>query len=231
MIILKNVTRLYRRADPAQIAAQAGVKDVSASIPRGDFALLKGVSGSGKTTLLSLIGGLERPDSGTVILDGIALEQANAKQLDYCRRRKVGFVFQSFNLLPTLNVLENTALPAILDRRPEHMANAEAQKLLSWLGLEHRLKNTPDQLSGGEMQRTAIARALINNPQVILADEPTGNLDSANGNAIIDMLFDLRDRHDATLILVTHAPELAQRCDRVITLSDGRVIPATDSAA
>lgn len=223
MIILKNVTRLYRRADPAQIAAQAGVKDVSASIPRGDFALLKGVSGSGKTTLLSLIGGLERPDSGTVILDGIALEQANAKQLDYCRRRKVGFVFQSFNLLPTLNVLENTALPAILDRRPEHMANAEAQKLLSWLGLEHRLKNTPDQLSGGEMQRTAIARALINNPQVILADEPTGNLDSLSARTVLDLLASLSRDQGRTVLFATHSDQADQFANLTLRLQDGKL--------
>ncbi|TVQ99362.1 MAG: ABC transporter ATP-binding protein [Desulfovibrionales bacterium] len=220
---LKHVTRRYRVPNHGEGAVHAGVRDISANIPAGAFALLKGASGSGKTTLLSLIGGMDRPDSGSLHVAGTILESAADHELDSFRRRKVGFVFQTFNLLPTLSVLENAVLPAILDRRTEARAKDHARNLLTWLGLEHRLHHTPDQLSGGEMQRTAIARALLNDPPLILADEPTGNLDSRSAALVIDLLLALVTDQGRTVIMATHSDQADAVASLVLRLHDGEL--------
>lgn len=221
--VLKHVTRRYSALNQGEGAVHAGVQNITATIPAGAFALLKGASGSGKTTLLSLMGGMDRPDSGSLRVAGTALETAADDELDRFRRCKVGFVFQTFNLLPTLTVLENAALPAVLDRRPESRAMDQARKLLVWLGLEQRLHHTPDQLSGGEMQRTAIARALINDPPLILADEPTGNLDSRSATLVIDLLSALVRDQGRTVVMATHSDQADAAASLVLRLHDGEL--------
>ena len=189
---------------------------------------LIGPSGSGKSSLLMLMGGLEQATGGTVTALGHDLTSMTEDQLARLRRDHFGVVFQSFHLIPTMTALENVATPLELAGEPDAFARAEEE--LKTVGLESRMNHYPSQLSGGEQQRVALARAAAPRPDILLADEPTGNLDSVNGSAIIDLLFGLRERHNATLILVTHAPELAHRCDRVITLTDGR-LSKTEAAA
>ncbi len=221
--VLENVTRRFSAPSQGENTVHAGVRNISTVIPAGAFALLKGASGSGKTTLLSLIGGMDRPDSGSLRVAGTVLESAADAELDRFRRRKVGFVFQTFNLLPTLTVLENAALPAVLDSQAESRAEDRARDLLVWLGLEHRLHHTPDQLSGGEMQRTAIARALINDPPLILADEPTGNLDSRSAALVIDLLAALVRDQGRTVVMATHSDQADAAASLVLRLHDGEL--------
>jgi len=197
------------------------LKGISLSVERGEAIGLVGPSGSGKSTLLMTMAGLERPDSGSVRIDGEDLGPLDEDQLARFRGRRIGIVFQSFHLLPTMTALENVAVPLELAGAPNAFARAKEE--LQAVGLGGRLTHYPAQLSGGEQQRVALARAAAPRPEILLADEPTGNLDGATGAAIVDLLFGLRDRHGATLVLVTHAPELAARCDRVIRLSDGRL--------
>lgn len=189
---------------------------------------LIGPSGSGKSSLLMLMGGLEQATGGTVTALGHDLTTMTEDQLARLRRDHFGVVFQSFHLIPTMTALENVATPLELAGAPDAFARAEEE--LKTVGLESRMNHYPSQLSGGEQQRVALARAAAPRPDILLADEPTGNLDSVNGSAIVDLLFGLRERHNATLILVTHAPELAHRCDRVVTLTDGR-LSQTEAAA
>ncbi|QEW27953.1 putative ABC transporter ATP-binding protein [Roseovarius indicus] len=189
---------------------------------------LIGPSGSGKSSLLMLMGGLEQATGGKVTALGHDLTTMTEDQLARLRRDHFGVVFQSFHLIPTMTALENVATPLELAGEPDAFTRAEEE--LKTVGLESRMNHYPSQLSGGEQQRVALARAAAPRPDILLADEPTGNLDSVNGSAIIDLLFGLRERHNATLILVTHAPELAHRCDRVITLTDGR-LSKTEAAA
>ena len=189
---------------------------------------LIGPSGSGKSSLLMLMGGLEQATGGKVTALGHDLTTMTEDQLARLRRDHFGVVFQSFHLIPTMTALENVATPLELAGEPDAFARAEEE--LKTVGLESRMNHYPSQLSGGEQQRVALARAAAPRPDILLADEPTGNLDSVNGSAIIDLLFGLRERHNATLILVTHAPELAHRCDRVIPLTDGR-LSKTEAAA
>ena len=200
---------------------------ISIEIARGETVGLVGPSGSGKSSLLMIMGGLERATGGTIHALGQDLTQMNEDALARFRRGHMGVVFQSFHLIPTMTALENVATPLELAGNRDAFDRAEAE--LRAVGLGHRAGHYPSQMSGGEQQRVALARASITRPEILLADEPTGNLDGANGSAIMDLLFDLRDRHGATLVLVTHAPELAARCDRVIRLADGRIAPATPS--
>ncbi len=194
---------------------------ISLDVHRGETLGLIGPSGSGKSSLLMLMGGLERATSGKVMALGQDLSAMNEDQLARLRRGNFGIVFQSFHLIPTMTAIENVATPLELANQPD--AQKRAAQELEAVGLGARAGHYPSQLSGGEQQRVALARAAAPRPAIILADEPTGNLDSSTGAAIIDLLFDLRDRHDATLVLVTHDPDLATRCDRVITLRDGRI--------
>ncbi len=208
------------------LAGNAGPVDIlrgiTLSVTRGETVGLVGPSGSGKSSLLMLMGGLERATGGQVIALGQDLTAMDEDALARFRRGNMGVVFQSFHLIPTMTALENVALPLELAGKTDAFARAEEE--LRAVGLGPRLTHYPAQLSGGEQQRVALARAAAPRPAILLADEPTGNLDGANGQAIMDLLFGLRDRHGATLVLVTHAPELADRCDRVVRLADGRIL-------
>ncbi len=195
--------------------------DITLDIAKGETVGLTGPSGSGKSSLLMLLGGLERATAGEVRALGHDLTAMNEDQLALFRRDHMGVVFQSFHLIPTMTALENVATPLELAGHRDAFDRAEAE--LEAVGLGHRAGHYPSQMSGGEQQRVALARAAAPRPAILLADEPTGNLDGPNGQAIMDMLFGLRDRHGATLVLVTHAPELAARCDRNIRLRDGRI--------
>ncbi|MGJ8588475.1 MAG: ABC transporter ATP-binding protein [Yoonia sp.] len=195
--------------------------DISLEVASGETLGLVGPSGSGKSSLLMLMGGLEQATSGVITALGQDLTAMNEDQLALFRRDNMGVVFQSFHLIPTMTALENVATPLELAGAKDAFARAEAE--LAAVGLADRIDHYPSQMSGGEQQRVALARASAPRPRILLADEPTGNLDETNGAAIIDLLFDLRDRHGATLIMVTHANELADRCDRVIRLRDGRI--------
>lgn len=207
------------------LAGNAGpvniLKGITLAVRRGETLGLVGPSGSGKSSLLMLMGGLERASAGQVTALGHDLTAMNEDALARFRRDNMGIVFQSFHLIPTMTALENVAVPLELAGAPDAFARAEAE--LRGVGLGDRMHHYPAQMSGGEQQRVALARAIAPRPAVLLADEPTGNLDSATGQAIMDLLFALRDKHKATLILVTHAPELAARCDRVVRLADGRI--------
>ncbi len=208
------------------LAGNAGeveiLHDISLNVTRGETLGLVGPSGSGKSSLLMLMGGLERATAGRVTALGHDLSALGEDALARVRREHMGVVFQSFHLIPTMTALENVATPLELAGHADAFARAEAE--LKAVGLEARIGHYPGQMSGGEQQRVALARAAATRPDILLADEPTGNLDGANGAAIMDLLFGLRDRHGATLVLVTHAPELAARCDRVVRLEDGRVV-------
>jgi putative ABC transport system ATP-binding protein len=195
--------------------------DITLQVAAGETVGLTGPSGSGKSSLLMLMGGLERATGGEVRALGRDLTAMNEDQLARFRRDNMGVVFQSFHLIPTMTALENVATPLELAGQADAFDRAEAE--LEAVGLAARARHYPGQMSGGEQQRVALARAAAPRPAILLADEPTGNLDGANGAAIIDMLFGLRDRHGATLVLVTHAPALAARCDREIRLHDGRL--------
>ncbi|WP_281966721.1 ABC transporter ATP-binding protein [Roseovarius nanhaiticus] len=195
--------------------------EISLDVAEGETLALVGPSGSGKSSLLMLMGGLERATSGTVTALGEDLGALGEDALARLRRGHMGVVFQSFHLIPTLTALENVAVPLELSGVPDAAGRAEAQ--MKAVGLAHRTGHYPSQMSGGEQQRTALARATAPAPRLILADEPTGNLDSASGGAIMDLLFDLRAQHGATLIMVTHDHDLAARCDRTVSLSDGRI--------
>jgi putative ABC transport system ATP-binding protein len=195
--------------------------DISVDVARGETLGLVGPSGSGKSSLLMIMGGLERATSGRVAVLGTDITDLDEDTLARFRRDHMGVVFQSFHLIPTMTALENVATPLELAGAADAFDRAEAE--LRAVGLGRRLEHYPAQLSGGEQQRVALARAAAPRPHILLADEPTGNLDGANGAAIMELLFGLRERHGATLILVTHAAELADRCDRVVRLRDGRV--------
>ena len=197
------------------------LRGITLDVERGETLGLVGPSGSGKSSLLMLMGGLERATGGSVRALGHDLTALNEDALARFRRENMGVVFQSFHLIPTMTALENVATPLELAGRRDAFERAEAE--LRSIGLGARLHHYPTQMSGGEQQRVALARAAAPRPAILLADEPTGNLDGVNGQAIMALLFDLRDRHGATLVLVTHAPDLAARCDRVVTLRDGRI--------
>ncbi|MBU2994452.1 ABC transporter ATP-binding protein [Octadecabacter sp. 1_MG-2023] len=195
--------------------------DISLTVPQGETLGLVGPSGSGKSSLLMLMGGLETASGGTITALGTDLTRLGEDALARFRRDNMGVVFQSFHLIPTMTALENVATP--LELAGVRDAFARAADELTAVGLGHRADHYPAQMSGGEQQRVALARASVTRPKILLADEPTGNLDETNGAAIIDMLFALRDQHGATLIMVTHSNELASRCDRVVRLRDGRI--------
>ena len=204
------------------------LKDVSFAVSEGETCAIVGPSGSGKTTLLGLCAGLDRPTSGSVVLDGVLLNQLDEEELARIRNRKVGFVFQTFQLIPTLSALENVMVP--IELRGDRRVAERATRLLQQVGLEDRLHHYPIQLSGGEQQRVALARAFVNGPRVLFADEPTGNLDGETSRTIVDLMFALNRDMDTTLLLVTHDPELAERTERVIKLRAGQVISDTSQS-
>lgn len=202
------------------------LKNVSLKVSAGEFAVIQGSSGSGKSTLLSLLSGLDRPDSGAVLIQEQDITHLGEDDLAPLRNRTFGFVFQSFHLVPSLSALENVMFPAELSRSPN--AAADAEKLLERVGLSQRRRNMPHQLSGGEQQRVAICRALINQPAIIFADEPTGNLDSRSGKAILELMLEFQQEFHTTLLMVTHNPDIARRADTRFRLSDGRLDRSTD---
>lgn len=217
VLALKDVwLTLAGNAGPVDI-----LKGISLDVRQGESLGLVGPSGSGKSSLLMLMGGLERASRGSVLALGSELGAMDEDGLAQFRRGRMGVVFQSFHLIPTMTALENVALPMEIAGLPDAFDRAEAE--LEAVGLGPRRHHYPAQMSGGEQQRVALARAVAPRPAILLADEPTGNLDQVNGEAIMELIFGLRDRHGATLVLVTHAPELAARCDRVVRLVDGRV--------
>lgn len=213
---VRAVSRIYHRGSE-QIRA---LDEVSLCLPTGSFTAVVGPSGSGKSTLLNVLGCMDRPSRGRVLIGGTDVTEAPERVLTAVRRRTIGFVFQQFFLVPTLTVLENVQVPGIFARNRER--ETRAQELLRAVGLEHRRHHRPQQLSGGEMQRVAIARALINNPAVLLADEPTGNLDSRTAAGIMDLFASL-NRDGLTIVMVTHNEDLARRCSRTVHLRDGRI--------
>jgi putative ABC transport system ATP-binding protein len=200
------------------------VKGVSMSVDAGEFVCLVGKSGCGKTTLLSLLSGLERPTKGDVVLNGKKINGASEDELALFRRENVGFIFQSFNLIPTLSAWENVALPLFPIKMTGEERRARATELLDQMELGHRMDHRPSALSGGEKQRVAIARALVNRPKIIFADEPTGNLDSATGDAIMDILNRLNTKEGVAILMVTHEVELAKKAERLVRMHDGEVV-------
>jgi putative ABC transport system ATP-binding protein len=200
------------------------LRDVSLEFPNGEFAAIMGPSGSGKSTLLHILGALDKPSSGQVIVGGTELSGLSDRKLTLLRRERMGFVFQFFNLIPTLSAEENVLLPALIAGERAGSYSERLDELLELVGLAGRRTHRPDELSGGEQQRVAIARALIRNPDIILADEPTGNLDSKTGAGVLNLLKESATRYDQTILMVTHDPLAAASADRVVFLSDGRVV-------
>src|SRR5688572_12738761 len=218
MIEIKNVTKTVRSGTEDLTI----LSDVTIDIPEGQFVALTGASGSGKSTLLGLIAGLDAPSSGSIFIDGGDITTMSEDELADIRSQKIGFVFQSFHLIPSLTAFENILIP--LEIRGNGHARSRANKLLADVDLTNRGHHYPAELSGGEQQRVAIARAFANSPKILLADEPTGNLDSKNGRHILDLMTDLHRQNNVTLVLVTHDIELARMAQRQIVLKDGRVI-------
>jgi putative ABC transport system ATP-binding protein len=225
MIALRDVQKVYRQGE-TEVKALAGV---SLDIAKGDFISIMGASGSGKSTLLHLMGGLDSPTSGEIVIDGTAISRMSDDEITIFRRRKIGFVFQFFNLLPTYSAEENVALPLLLDRRRPREVRERVAAALELVGLGHRRRHRPDELSGGEMQRVAIARALVIDPVLILADEPTGNLDTKTGEQILTLVRDANQQRSCTIVLVTHDPHAAACASRTIHLSDGAIVDDTTS--
>lgn len=220
MQILKveNLTKVYGKGETKVIA----LNDVTFSINKGEFVAIVGASGSGKSTLLHMLGGVDRPTSGKVYIDGTDIYKLNNDNLAIFRRRQIGLIYQFYNLLPILNVEENIKLPCLLDGS---QVNEEHYKdIIDVLNLKSRLKHLPNQLSGGQQQRVSIGRALINNPAIILADEPTGNLDSKSSKEIIELLKMSNKKYKQTLIMITHNEEIALSADRIITIDDGKIV-------
>jgi putative ABC transport system ATP-binding protein len=226
MIELENVSREY--GDGKVVHA---LEQVSLFIGRGERVAVMGPSGSGKSTLLNLICGLDEPSRGAIKIDGVNIASLNDDDRTRLRREKIGMIFQTFNLLPTLTATENVSLPLRLNGAGRKDADARANRMLARVGLSERTTHRPDELSGGERQRIAIARALIFEPPVLLADEPTGNLDSKTGEEILGLLDELHREFNTTILMVTHNEEAAMHCDRVIRLRDGKVVSATAARA
>lgn len=219
MIVLKNVSRNYKTGSTTVRA----IRDLSLTLEDGDFVAIVGPSGSGKSTLMNMIGALDVPDQGSISLDGTELADQSESRLAEIRGKKVGFVFQTFNIIPTLSALENVKLPMTFQEVPRRERERQAKSLLDQVGLEDRASHYPSQLSGGERQRVAIARALVNDPEIILADEPTGNLDSKTGAQIMNILQELNEKRGVTVVLVTHNPRDAEYAREKIHMIDGRI--------
>ena len=214
----ENLTKKYGKGESEVVA----VDNVSFSVEKGEFLAIVGSSGSGKSTLLHLLGGVDRPTSGKVYVDGKDIYSLNDDNLAIFRRRQVGIIYQFYNLIPILNVEENITLPCDLDGNK--VDEKRLNELLKSLGLENRRKHLPNELSGGQQQRVSIGRAMINNPAIILADEPTGNLDSKSSEEIVELLKLTNKKYKQTIIMITHNLEIANRADRVLTIEDGRIV-------
>ena len=217
-----QVNDLTKELQVGEVTVHA-LSGVSMQVKSGEFLGIVGPSGSGKSTLLGLIGGLDTPTEGTVVLDGTDITKLNERALTRIRNEKIGFVFQSFNLIPTLSAVENVALPLQFSNKSKHKPTKRAKELLDMLGLDDRFDHRPTQLSGGQQQRVAIARALANEPAILLGDEPTGNLDTTSSEIVIETLRDIQSKMNTTVILVTHDMDIASQVDRLVTLVDGKI--------
>jgi len=220
IVVTENLTKVYGQGETAVTA----LDHVNVAVEAGEFVAVMGPSGCGKSTLLHLVGGLDRPTAGRVVLDGNDLAALSDDRLTVLRRRQIGFIFQFFNLIPILTAAENASLPLLLDGVKPGEARAQAQKWLERLGLGDRLASRPDQLSGGQQQRVAIARALVTEPALVLADEPTGNVDTRAGEEIAGLLRQAVTDWQQTVLMVTHDPRIAAYADRIVFLKDGRVV-------
>ena len=220
IISLKNVWKTYKMGE-VEVNA---LKGVSLDIDKGDFVAITGVSGSGKSTMMNLVGALDLPTKGSIFLDGKDISKLSESSLSQIRGRKIGFIFQQFNLIPTLNALENVMLPLEFQDIPDDLAREKAIGILDLIGLGDRILHLPSQLSGGQQQRVAIARSLANNPEMILADEPTGNLDSKTGSDVLKLLEKLWKEEGKTIVMVTHDLKLASHAKRRIRLKDGQIV-------
>lgn len=218
IVTMEHVTKVYGEGDSRVWA----LHDVSMTVKQGEIVSIVGASGSGKSTLLHVMGGVDTPTSGKVVVDGKDITKLNDEQMAIFRRRKVGFIFQAYHLIPVLTVEENITMPILLDHRKPDREYVE--QIMELLGLQDRRKHLPNQLSGGQQQRTAIARALANQPSLILADEPTGALDSKNGNEVIALLQSSVKKLNQTLVLITHNIDLAREADRIIKIADGEIV-------
>jgi putative ABC transport system ATP-binding protein len=221
MVRLEKVSKTYGRGG----ATVRALNEVSLEVAKGEFLVVMGPSGSGKSTLLHLLAGLDAPSSGEIYLDGTPISRMSDDEITVFRRRNIGFVFQFFNLLPTLSAQENVALPLLLDGRKMKAAQPRAARMLELVGLAHRRSHRPDELSGGEAQRVAIARALVFEPALLIADEPTGNLDSRSGEEVLSLIRDLGQRYGLTVVMVTHDRHAAAYGDRIVMLKDGELAP------
>lgn len=215
---VENLSKVYGKGENKVVA----LDNVSFSVEKGEFVAIVGASGSGKSTLLHLVGGVDRPTKGKVFIDGKNIYAMNDDKLAIFRRRQVGLIYQFYNLIPILNVEENITLPLELDNR--EVDKKTLKELLELLGLEHRSKHLPNELSGGQQQRVSIGRALITNPAIILADEPTGNLDSKSSDEIVALLKKSNKEYNQTIIMITHNMEIAKEADRIIKIEDGRIV-------
>ena len=216
MLLAKNIYKKY--------GAVEVLRGVAFEINKGEVVSIVGPSGSGKSTLLHILGTLDKADRGSISMNNTSLNELSGKKLAAFRNKHIGFVFQFHHLLPEFSALENVCIPGWIAGRKKNEVIAEAEKLLAMLGLSHRLSNKPNQLSGGEQQRVAVARALINKPDIVMADEPTGNLDSPNAKELHQLFFDLRKQFNQTFLIVTHNEELAQLSDRVLHMKDGIIV-------
>lgn len=220
IIEAKNIIKKFKLGETEVMA----LKGVSLSVEKGEFVAITGFSGSGKSTLMHILGCLDIPTEGTYTLDGVDASTASRDELAKIRNQKIGFVFQKFHLLPDLTAVDNVALPQLYAGESEAKAREKAKELLTLVELEHRMDHYPYQLSGGQQQRVAIARSLINNPAIIMADEPTGNLDTATGETILGIFKEFNEKHNITIIIVTHEPSIAKRTKRIVELVDGRIV-------
>ncbi|BDS10324.1 ABC transporter ATP-binding protein [Aureispira anguillae] len=216
MIHAKNIKKTYENLTV--------LKGVDLAIKKGEIVSIVGKSGAGKSTLLHIIGTLDFPDEGSLDINGVAIHNLSEKELSSFRNNQIGFVFQFHHLLPEFTALENVCIPAYIQKKSEKEATARAQQLLTDLGLQDRINHKPSELSGGEQQRVAVARAMMNEPAVILADEPSGNLDTETSQQLHELFFELRDKHQQTFVIVTHNPELAKMSDRTLVMKDGCII-------
>ncbi len=216
---VENVSKVYQSGD---IEVNA-LTDISFTLKQGEFAAIVGPSGSGKSTLMHILGTIDKPTHGEVYIDDVPTSKMNSNQLADFRNKKLGFVFQAFNLINGLSAENNVEMPLMVTNMPDYERKKRADELLVQLGLGHRLYLTPNKISGGEQQRVAIARALVNNPSLVLADEPTGNLDTKSGEVVLKMLKDISRERNVTMVMVTHNTEITKRCDKVIHIRDGKI--------
>lgn len=221
VIHLENIIKRFYIGKPNELEILHGI---SLDVKEGEFVSIVGASGSGKTTLMNVIGLLDRPTEGEYILDGVDVKNAEDKELSYIRNKKIGFVFQTFNLISRTNAFRNVELPMLYAGVSRKERTEKAMEMLKVVGMEERVMHLPEELSGGQKQRVAIARAMVNNPAIILADEPTGSLDSATGRIVMDLFHKLHREQGKTIVLITHSPELAEETERIITLKDGNIV-------